>query len=50
MTDVGTLVTAAATWIGDYVQVVTDNKLILGFVIFGFIGTGIGLIKRMIRI
>lgn len=50
MTAVGTIVTQSISWIGDYVQVVTDNPLILAFVIVSFVGLGVGLIKRMIRL
>lgn len=50
MTDVTTIVTSAVSWVTTYTTSITDNKLILGFVIFGFVGTGLGLIKRMIRI
>lgn len=43
------LVNASIDWITSYVGVITGQPLILMFVIFGFIGTGIGLIKRLIR-
>lgn len=51
-TAITNLVTAAVTWIGSYVQCITaeGNELLLFFVIFGFIGTGIGLIHRIIRV
>lgn len=50
MTAVGTLVTNAVTWIGDYVTVITENPLLLCFVIVSFVGLGVGLINRLIRL
>nr|CRY94831.1 hypothetical protein [uncultured prokaryote] len=49
-TDVGQLVTAAITWIGKYVTVITENPLLLAFVVVSFVGLGVGLIRRLIRI
>lgn len=48
--DVGSLVTAAVSWIGSFVGAITGNPLILMFVIVGFVGLGVGLIKRLIRL
>ena len=49
---ISALVTGAVSWIGSYVGaiVASGNVLLLFFVIFGFIGTGIGLIKRITRL
>lgn len=47
--DVSTIVTSAVTWIGQYVNAVTSNPLIEMFVIIGFVGLGVGLISRLIR-
>lgn len=46
----GDLVTEAVSWIGDYHNAIVSNPLILMFVIFALIGTGVGLIRRMIRL
>lgn len=48
--DVNSLVTAAIGWVGDYVGAVTGNPLILMFVIVAFVGLGVGLIRRLIRL
>ena len=48
--NVGSLVTAAVSWVGSFVGAITDNPLILMFVIVGFVGLGVGLIKRLIRL
>lgn len=50
MTDIGSWVTSSVTWIQSFVGAITDNKLILGFVLVALIGTGVGLINRLIRV
>lgn len=50
MTSVGTIVTNAISWIGDYVGVITEQPLLLAFVIVSFVGLGVGLINRLIRL
>lgn len=46
------IVTGAVSWVGSYIGAVMadGNVLLLFFVVFGFVGTGIGLIHRLIRI
>lgn len=44
------LVTEAIDWIGDYVTVITGNPLLELFVITCFVGTGVGLISRIIHL
>lgn len=48
--DIGSLVTGSVSWIGSFVGAITSNPLILMFVIMGFVGLGVGLIKRLIRL
>lgn len=50
MTDIGSWVTNSVTWIQSFVGAITDNKLILGFVLVALIGTGVGLINRLIHV
>lgn len=50
MTSVGTIVTQSISWIGDYVGVITEQPLLLAFVVVSFVGLGVGLIKRLIRL
>lgn len=50
MSAVGTLVTNSITWIGEFVTVITSNPLLLAFVITSFVGLGVGLINRLIRL
>lgn len=48
--NVTTLVTEAIKWVGSFVGVITSNPLLLMFVIVAFVGLGVGLIKRLVRI
>lgn len=50
ISNVGLLVTAAAGWIGEYTSAITSNPLIEMFVIVAFVGLGVGLIRRLIRL
>ena len=48
--NVTSFVTSGVTWIGSYVGAITSNPLILMFVIVAFVGLGIGLINRLVRV
>lgn len=48
--DVTTIVTAAITWVQSFANAITANPLILMFVIIAFVGLGVGLIRRLIRL
>lgn len=48
--NVGSLVTAAVGWIGQYVTAITSNPLLEMYVITSFVGLGVGLIRRLIRL
>lgn len=48
--NVTTLVTEAIKWVGSFVGAITSNPLILMFVIVAFVGLGVGLIKRLVRV
>ncbi len=50
LTDIGSWVTSSVTWVSEFVGAITENKLILGFVLVALIGTGIGVINRLIRV
>lgn len=52
ITSIGSIVTGAISWLTSFVGSImaTGNELLLFFVVFGFVGTGIGLIKRIIRL
>lgn len=48
--DVTTIVTGGVTWISSFVGAITSNPLILMFVVVSFVGLGVGLIRRLIRL
>lgn len=48
--NVSAFVTEAVKWVGSFVGVITSNPLLLMFVIVAFVGLGVGLIKRLVRI
>lgn len=50
LTNVGLIVTQGVTWVGSYVGAITANPLIEMFVIVSFVGLGVGLIRRLIRL
>lgn len=47
---ISSIVTGAIDWIGDYVGVITSNPLLLAFVVVSFVGLGVGLLRRLIRV
>lgn len=51
ITAIGSLVTGSVTWLTSMVGAVTtaSNALLLFFVLFGFVGIGIGLLKRFVN-
>ena len=42
--------TAAVGWVGTVAETVANNPLLLVGVVIGFIGTGIGLFSRLLRV
>lgn len=44
------IVTEAITWITSFVGAITGQPLLLLFVIIAFVGLGVGLIRRIIRL
>ena len=50
LSDISIFVTSAITWVTSYVSAITSNPLILGFVIVAFVGMGVGLINRLIKL
>ena len=49
MTAVSTIVTSAIGWIGDFAGAITGNPLLLAFVVVGFVGLGVGLLRRLMH-
>ena len=50
ITSITSFVTAAVGWVGQYVTAITANPLLLIFVVTAFVGLGVGLISRIIRL
>lgn len=50
LTNVSSLVTESVKWVSSFVGAITSNPLILAFVIVAFVGLGVGLIKRLVRV
>lgn len=49
LSSITSIVTSAITWLGQVVNAVTSQPILLLFVVFGFIGTGIGIFRRLTR-
>lgn len=50
LADAGSMVSSSVTWIGSFIGAITSNPLIEAFVIVSFVGLGIGLIQRLVRV
>lgn len=50
VSNVSSFVTEAVKWVGSFAGAITSNPLILTFVIVAFVGLGVGLIKRLVRV
>ena len=50
LASVTSFVTSAIGWIGSFVTCITSQPLLLMFVITGFVGIAVGLIRRLIRV
>lgn len=46
----GEIVTEALSWVTETASTITSTPLILLFVLVAFVGLGVGLIRRMIRL
>jgi len=47
---VGSIFTQLIDWVGDIVQVITDNPLLLIFVVISLAFTGVAMIRRLLRL
>lgn len=50
LSQVSAIVTESITWINAFVSCIVEQPLLLLFVVTSFVGLGVGLIKRLIRI
>lgn len=46
----GDIVTEALGWVTEVASTIVSNPLIMTFVLVAFVGLGVGLIRRMIRL
>jgi hypothetical protein len=50
LSNVTAFVTEAITWVTSFCTCITGQPLLLMFVIVAFVGLGVGLIRRLIRL
>lgn len=52
LSNIGNIVTQAMTWAGSVVTFITaeGHELVLAFVAVSFVGLGVGLVRRIIRL
>ena len=50
ITSVTSIVTAAAGWVGTFVDTVTAEPLLLMFAIIPVVGLGVGLLRRLLSV
>lgn len=50
MSSVGSIVSEAIKWVGQFATAITGNPLLLMFVIVGFVGLGVGLLRRLMHV
>lgn len=48
LADIELIGTTALTMAGSAVEFITSNPLVLAFSLFGFVGLGIGIVRRLI--
>lgn len=50
LSNVSAFVTESIKWVGSFAGAITSNPLLLIFVIVAFVGLGVGLIQRLVRV
>lgn len=50
ISDVGSLVTGAVSWVGSFIGVITSNPLLLIFAILSLVGLGVGILRRLFSV
>lgn len=52
LTNIGSVVTSAITWMGNYLSLITTsgNEILFVFTVIPLVGLGVGLVKRMINL
>lgn len=52
LSSIGSVVTSAITWMGDYLSLITKqgNEILFIFCVIPIVGLGVGLVRRMMNI
>ena len=52
LSSIGSVVTSAISWMGDYLSLITQtgNEILFIFTVIPLVGLGIGLVRRMINV
>ncbi len=52
LTNIGSVITSAISWMGDYLSLITTsgNEILFVFTVIPLVGLGIGLVRRMINL
>ena len=50
VSDVGSIVTGAVTWLTSFAGAITSNPIVEFFVIMAAVGLGVGLLRRLISV
>lgn len=52
LTNIGSVITSAISWMGDYLSLITTsgNEILFVFTVIPLVGLGIGLVQRMINL
>lgn len=50
LTAIGDVVTSAIGWMGDFVDFIVANPLVMIFIIVAFVGLAVGLLRRLISL
>lgn len=50
LTEASSVVTSGLTWVGQVVDTITGNPLLLLFVVLALVGLGIGLVGRLLHV
>lgn len=52
LTNIGSVVTSAISWMGDYLGLITKsgNEILFIFCVIPLVGLGVGLVRRMMNI
>ncbi len=52
LTNIGSVITSAITWMGDFLSLITKsgNEILFIFCVIPLVGLGVGLVRRMMNI